>query len=336
MAHITLLALPGALASSLSLPMEMLAAADQQARAADRHRTRQTLIVAGLERGEVATSSGLLVRCVRAWDEIEETDLLILPALWRNPLVHLRRYRRLLPWLQRLASQGTLLCAVGTGSFFLAEAGLLTQRPATTHWFFLDQFARRYPQVHLKRHHLITGDGNLYCAGSVNSVADLTIHFIELLYGRTLAHQVEAQFSPEIRRSFESHAFSAERHSDELVIQAQEWLRERFAEQLRADDLARHLGISLRTLNRRFHQATGTTPHTYLQQCRLDGARELLRTTDLNIREIATAVGYGDSGYFARQFRNAMRQTPRQYRQSVRGKLFGADIGTEKTNRGSA
>jgi transcriptional regulator GlxA family with amidase domain len=335
MTHITLLALPGAIASSLTLPMEMLTAADQLARAANRHIPPLQLTLAGPERGEVATASGLLVRCQRAWHEVEETDLLIVPSLWRNPVAHLRRYPQLLPWLQQLAHRQTLLCAVGTGSFFLAEAGLLEQRPATTHWFFFDQFARRYPSVQLKRHHLITGDGNLYCAGSVNSVADLTIHFIERFYGRQLAHQVEAQFSPEIRRPFESHAFSTDLHSDELIIKAQDWLRARSTDPIRLDELAGHLGISLRTLNRRFQQATGTTPHAYLQQRRLDSARELLRTTDLGIREIAVTVGYGDSGYFARQFRSAMNQTPREYRHAVRGKLFSADIGPTKSRSNS-
>jgi transcriptional regulator GlxA family with amidase domain len=322
--RITLLALPDALASSLSLPMEMFTAADQLARAANRHSARQQLVVAGPEQGDVSTSSGLTVRCDRAWQQVEETDLLILPALWRNPMIHLRRYHALLPWLRRLSQGDTLLCAVGTSSFFLAEAGLLDGRPATTHWSFLDQFARRYPAVQLKRHHLITGAGTIYCAGSVNSVADLTIHFIGLFYGHSLAHQVEAQFSPEIRRSFESRAFSAEHHSDELVVQAQEWLRRHAAEAVQLGELAQRLGISLRTLDRRFRSATGTTPQGYLQQRRLDTARDLLRTTDLDIREIAAAVGYGDSGYFARQFRSAMQQTPRQYRQAVRRKLFEA------------
>jgi transcriptional regulator GlxA family with amidase domain len=247
------------------------------------------------------------------------------PALWRNPLTNLRRYPELLPWLQKLAAQGSLLCAVGTGSFFLAEAGLLDGQPATTHWFYFDQFERRYPQVQLKRRHLITEAGSVFCAGSVNSVADLTIHFIELFYGRQLARKVEAQFSPEIRRPFESHAYSAGRadvHGDELVVQAQDRLRERHMEFLRMPELAKELGLSLRSLNRRFRQATGLSPSAYLQQQRLNSARDLLRTSNLSIAEVAVAVGYADSGYFCRLFREIMKQTPREYRQSVRGKLF--------------
>jgi len=325
MPHITLLALPDALASSLSLPMEMLTAADQLARAAKAGVSSLRNDCVGPGGVEVTTANGLTLKLSGTIADVQATDLLIIPALWRNPRNVLRRHRDVLPWLQALALGKTVLCAVGTGSFFLAEAGLLDEKPATTHWFYLDQFARDYPRVLLQRHHLITEAGNTFCAGSVNSVADLTIHFIELFYGRELARRVEAQFSPEIRQPFASHVYSAGRadvHSDELVVQAQDYLRQRSTEPASITELAARLGISPRSLHRRFKLATGTSPNQYLLQQRLHNARELLRTSNLSIAEVAMAAGYGDSDYFSRLFRAAMKQTPRQYRESVRGKLF--------------
>ncbi|HEY3698791.1 MAG TPA: helix-turn-helix domain-containing protein, partial [Spongiibacteraceae bacterium] len=274
---------------------------------------------------EIVTATGLTLKLSGNFSAITATDLLIIPALWRNPLIAVREHAELLPWLRQLAQRDTRLCAAGTGSFLLAEAGLLINRPATTHWFYFDQFARRYPQVQLQRRHLITEAGNIFCAGSVNSIADLTIHFIELLYGRQLARKVEAQFSPEIRRPFESHAYSAgntDVHSDELVVQAQDLLRSRYTEALRIPAIAHQLGISARSFNRRFKDATGLSPGVYLQQQRLNSARDLLRTSNLSIAEVALAVGYNDSDYFCRLFRNTMKQTPSDYRASVRGKLF--------------
>lgn len=323
MPHVTFLALPDALSSSLSLPMEMLAAADQLAQA--RHRQRRALdrIVVG-DGTTVTTASGLRLPLDADWRSIETTDLLIVPSLWRDPRTHLRRHRHLLPWLRQLAAGNALLCAVGTGSFLLAEAGLLEGRAATTHWFYFDQFAAAYPTVALKRRHLITQAGNLFCAGSVNSVADLTISFVARFYGRQVARGVEAQFSPEIRRPVEHHAFNAERadvHGDELVIEMQELL---LAEPggVRIAAVAAKLGISVRTLNRRFRQATGMCPQAYIHQQKLHDARELLRTSNLSITEVAAAVGYTDRGYFARLFQEHMKQSPREYRRAVRGKLF--------------
>lgn len=331
MPHITLLALPNALASSIALPMEMLTAADNLVRThlyQGKTAAASSLhchVVATEKEREITTATGLTLRLSGHALDIAATDLLIIPALWRNPLITLRRHTQLLPWLQQLARNDTHICAVGTGSFLLAEAGLLTHKPATTHWFYFDQFARRYPQIQLQRHHLITEAGNIFCAGSVNSVADLTIHFIELYYGAQIARKVEAQFSPEIRRSFESHVYTeggADLHGDELIAQAQDILRSRYAEPVNIEELAHQLGISARSFNRRFRNATGINPNLYLQQQRLNTARELLRTSNLSITEVANAVGYSDSDYFSRRFRNAMKQTPSSYRASVRGKLF--------------
>ncbi|MDX9875272.1 MAG: helix-turn-helix domain-containing protein [Spongiibacteraceae bacterium] len=324
MPHITLLALPGALSSSLSLPMEMLSAADQLTRVSLRQHSSLRRCVAGPTAQPVRMVSGMTLMVDACWHDISDTDLVIVPSLWRDPLVHLRRHRSLLDWLQQQAAHRTILCAAGTGTWLLAEAGLLDGAAATTHWFYFDQFAARYPAVQLKRRHLITQADNIYCAGSVNSVADLMIHFIGEFYGAEIARRVEAQFSPESRRSFESHAYrttGANAHGDELVIEAQELLRTSRGE-LRMPELAERLGISLRSLNRRFRQATGVTPQQWLQQHRLESARELLRTTNLSICEIAATVGYLDPAYFGRLFREQMKQTPREYRQAVRGKLF--------------
>jgi transcriptional regulator GlxA family with amidase domain len=330
MVHISLLALPDALASSLTLPLEMFTAADHLART-DRRRPSGidsgalAHTVIGIDTDHVSTVGGLTLKPDADWRELGPTDLLILPALWRNPRIHLRRYPQLLPWLRERVQRGTRLCAVGTSSFFLAEAGLLDGQPATTHWFYLDDFARRYPRVLLKRHHLITEANGIFCTGSVNSVADLTVHFIEMYYGQRIARGVEAQFSPEIRRRFESNVFNPESpdvHDDELVIEAQDWLRTHHAEDLHIAALAQQLDTSLRSLNRRFRLATGMTPLAYLQQHRLETARDLLRTSNLSIAEIAVEVGYQDSGYFCRLFKHTMKQTPRGYRQAVRGKLF--------------
>lgn len=334
MPHITLLALPNALASSLSLPMEMFTAADQLARtqhylhAGDGKREALRHDVVGPNGTEAVMANGLTLKLSGQPGDIEQTDLLIVPALWRNPLTVLRQHQHLLPWLRQLAARGSWLCAVGTGSFLLAEAGLLDALPATTHWFYFDQFSKRYPQIPLQRRHLITEAGNIFCAGSVNSVADLAIHFIDKMYGRQIARKVEAQFSPEIRRPFEMHAYSlghGDVHADEVVAQAQDYLRRRQHETLRMPQLAEHLGISPRSLNRRFKEATGTSPGEYLQQQRLNNARDLLRTSNLSIAEVAAACGYGDSGYFCRLFNATMKQTPRAYRDAARGKLFSVD-----------
>jgi transcriptional regulator GlxA family with amidase domain len=134
-------------------------------------------------------------------------DIVYLPGLWRNPRPVVRRHPQLLAWLREQYQNGALISAVGTGCCFLAEAGLLDGKAATTHWHYFDQFQKDYPKVMLKRQHFITRAGSLYCAASVNSLADLTVHFIQRLYGKAIASHVERHFSHEIRRAYESSGF---------------------------------------------------------------------------------------------------------------------------------
>jgi transcriptional regulator GlxA family with amidase domain len=325
MQHITILALPSSLASSISLPLEILNAASESARSRNRRHPPLTIEIASQTPGPVKTAGGMTIIATTSINSITQTDLVILPSLWRDPLKTLRQHQEIIPWLQTMAAQNALLCAVGTSSCFLAEAGLLDNKPATSHWSYLDQFARRYPKVRLKPRYLITEADNIYCAGSINSVADLMIHLIGQFYGQAIARQVEAQFSPEIRRPFEDHAFSQSDsglHHDEIIIEAQEWLRLHYNEPINLNRLATTLQLSMRSFNRRFKQATGATASDYLQKQRMTNAKELLRTSNLSISEVAAQSGYQDSSYFCERFKKAMGQSPLAYRTSVRGKLF--------------
>lgn len=325
MFQIAFIALPECLASSITLPMEMLNAADTIARTQLRRPAKLNMVVAGDGREPVTTSGGASFNVNCDYRAIDYADLIVLPALWRNPLQVIRRHRELLAWIERMAQTDNTICAVGTSSFLLAEAGLLTQKPATTHWYYLDTFKKRYPKVLLKREFLITQADNLYCAGSVNSIADLTIHLIAGIFSDEIARLVEAQFSPEIRRPFESHAYAQDQnnhHQDELVIQAQEWLRHHCQTNSNISALAHSLGLSIRSFNRRFKQATGTTASDYLQLQRTQIAKELLRTSNLSISEIAAHCGYNDSSHFCARFKASTNQTPLTYRKAVRGKLF--------------
>jgi len=325
MHRITLLALPNSLGSSITLPLEMLNAASNLARSRHSNNPPLEIRIAGCDGPTVKMVGGLQLITDCHFSEITQTDWLILPALWRSPLFILKRYPQLITWLQDIVKSENIIFAIGTSSYLLAEAGLLNHKPATTHWYYCDDFAQRYPQVELKPQYLITQADNIYCAGSVNSSADLLVHLISKLYGEPIARLVEGQFSPEIRRSFESHAYAqheSEIHQDELIIEAQEFLREHSTENLSLQQLASQLGLSMRSFNRRFKQATTKTPGDYLQNLRLNNARELLRTSNLSINEVAAQAGYHDSSHFCSRFRKVMGVTPLSYRKAARGKLF--------------
>ena len=321
------------LATSMALPVEMLHAA------ADFARARQLPSKPEIQLSFVATRAGLYTSRsgvpLVATDTLDDTqyDLIFLPALWRNPQPIIRRHAALLPWLRQQHERGALIGAAATGVCFLAASGLLDHRPATTHWFYLDAFSQHYPAVDLKPQYLITRAGNLYCAASINALADLTVHFIRHFYGSHIAVHVERHFSHEARKSYEQVTYredDTERHNDEDIIQIQLWLHQHHTQAVVLADVAKQFGMSLRNFNRRFLAATGKTPLHYLQGLRIEEGRDLLNNSNLSIAEVAEKVGYQDSKHFARLFRDTLGVTPRDYRRSVRSKLFSVDQSPSK------
>lgn len=317
------------LASSIALPMEQLHAAQSMAVANKRRQkaARQTFRLASMDGKPVRSHTGLRLTPDCAISDIEQSDITYLPALWRNPSQVLRRNNSLSPWLIHQHQRGNIIAGVGTGCCFMAQAGLLDFQPATTHWYFFDEFARRYPLVQLKRQHFITRAGNLYCTGSVTSLADLTVHFIQEAYGRDIARLVERHFFHEVRQAYaipDPRRGAGPAHPDEDIAAAESWLRHHAEQDVVIAQLARQFKISLRSFNRRFKNATGLTPVQYLQKVRMRIAGELLKTSNLTIAEIAYKTGYQDLAHFTSLFKKHFATTPSQYRTTVRAKLFEA------------
>ena len=313
-----------ALASSVTLPMELSMAAGQAAGQvfdADNH-----VSLLSPEGGMITTSGGLTVE-TKAIDSVGTLDLLVISAIWRDPRRVLTKHPSLVPFIRRIAESGAAIAAVGTGSFLLAETGLLRRKAATTHWFWFDEFAKRYPEIDLRRDQLIVQSNNLYCAGSVNSISDLLVYLMGGFYNPEVARRIENQFSPEIRQRFRTTQLGShmlQEHYDEIVMDLQLYMREKLRAPVSTIDFAGRYGLSERTLSRRFQRATGTTPWQFLLTLRMSEAATLLRTTNLSVTQVAAEVGITDSAHFARQFKKTNQLTPTQYRKAVRGKMFSA------------
>lgn len=314
------------LATSSTLPIEMLMAAESRQQSFKKmHQPLLSINTVSSDGLPVPTQAGIRWQADFTLDQVEQSDIIYIPGLWRNPRPIIRKHPEILFWLKKHYERGALISAVGTGCCFLAEAGLLDGKAATTHWHYFDQFQQDYPKVQLKRQHFITQAANLYCTASINSLADLTVHFIQRMFGKPTANHVERHFSHEIRQSYESNVYfeSAEtRHPDEDILQIQIWMQDNYAKSINLEQLAMRFGMSVRTLNRRFKAAIGKTPINYLQQIRVNTAKDLLKTTNLSLTEIADRVGYQDAAYLSDLFKRFLATSPSAYRETVRGKLF--------------
>lgn len=325
MQNVTIVGYRKVLGTSITIPVEMLNAADLINRIERHSKGKLSMRIVSMDGKNISLNAGLELVCHHSLADVDETDMIILPALWGNPRGVIKQYPALIEWLKLQHERNVIICAVGTGSYFLAEAGLLNNKVATTHWYYFDQFRKLYPEVLLQRDRFITKAGNLYCAGSVNSVRDVMLHFIEEYYSQHVADQVSRHFTHEIKRSYTSSFLKnspQNYHDDESVIEIQEWMHSCYNDDISLETLSHKFDISVRSLNRRFKQATGRSPIQYLQQVRIENARELLKTSNLSIAEVAYSVGYPDNSYFSALFKKQISLSPKEYRNLVRKKMF--------------
>ena len=313
------------LATSAIWPSDILASANQVGKKLCPDKAAfESLTVASQYQG-YRTHSGIQLMPDATIDEIDSVDIIYLPSLWRNPQTVIRQNQALLSWLQKMYEQGSLIAAVGTGVCVLAETGLLDNKPATTHWYYFDPFAKRYPRVQLKQQHFITQASNLYCAASINSIADLTIHFIQRFFNKPVAQHIQRHFSHEVRKDYEAVSFfetESSNHPDEDILQLQLWLKGNVDKTISLEAMADYCQMSKRNLSRRFKQATGKTPQHYLKAARLNVARDLLQSSNLSIGDIADKTGFNDASHFSQTFQKFFSTTPSEFRTSVRAKLF--------------
>tara|TARA_B100000315_G_scaffold164469_1_gene153115 strand:+ start:1536 stop:2543 length:1008 start_codon:yes stop_codon:yes gene_type:complete len=328
MKQVTIIAILRALGSTVTIPLEMLSAANDIARARKQSDKLLRIELIGLEHGSVVLSGGLTMQCTRILDQVKDCDLIFVPGIWGNPRASVNKNRPLVDWIRQKHRAGATICAVTTGVYFVAEAGILDGRAATTHWKFFDQFQAAYPQVKLQRKRFITSVDNIYCTGSVNAARDVMLHFIEQFYGDSIANEISRQFTHELKRSYESLLLSRDQqstHHDEEIIKVQEWLQENYYRHIEIGAVADRFRMSVRSLNRRFKLATNTTPLQYLQDLRISHAKDLLKQSNLIISEVADRVGYQDASYFTGLFKKLNAVTPNEYRQLVRNKMFVAE-----------
>ncbi|MDX1452521.1 MAG: helix-turn-helix domain-containing protein [Oleiphilaceae bacterium] len=309
--------------SGVTRPYEILKSINAMAKL-DREPRPLDIKLARIEASQPKLAGDLPVVVEHELQDFPELDWIFIPPNWRDPAKLLRKYDFLPELLKRYYQRGTKFIATGGGVYFLAEAGLLKGLPATTHWYFFEDFKTRYPQVDLKEQHFITYGEGIYCAGSINALSDLVFHLIGQAFGAERRHLAERHFAHEVGSSYDLPMFSVGHaaHADEAVVEVQEWLKQACCEDIDIPQMAERAGMPVRTFTRRFRQALGMTPNQYLQDLRIDNGRDLLKTTDLSIQDVAESVGYKDTAYFSRVFKTKVGLTPTEYKKMVRPKLF--------------
>lgn len=276
---------------------------------------------ASIDGKPIETAYGLRITPDRSIDEVESADLVFVSASGPLPSEWMQRHEALLPWLAAWHERGAMLAAVCSGAAFLAEAGLLDGRRATTHWGVAEEFRHRYQEVDWRTDMLITEDSGLFCGGGVNAASDLSLFLVERLCGREVALECSKALlldMPRLHQSGYAILPISRPHTDAKMRGLEEYLHTNFRRDVPIEELARVAGMSPRNLIRRFKAATSCLPGAYLQMVRVAAARQMLEDGAASVQRVGVSVGYEDTSFFRRVFKRYSGMTPAAYRERYR------------------
>lgn len=273
------------------------------------------------EVGSLVTSSGFPVRPDRCISDVGDPDLVIVPGVvvedggWVPG-----RHEELVPWLVERSETGAVLCSACSGGMLLAETGLLDGLEATIHWAFEDTFREHFPEVELRTEEVLVASGEdeeFVMSGAAAGWQDLVLYLMAR-YAGPVATQAVARFLL-LQRHPEGQApymvFRAPRdHGDAAILEVQEWLEENYDCSSPVASMVERSELPARTFRRRFKEATGHPPITYVQHLRIERAKWQLESTDRSIERISWSVGYRDPSFFRRLFKRLAGTSPGVYR----------------------
>ena len=214
------------------------------------------------------------------------------------------------------------LVGVCSGTFALAEAGLLDGYRACVHWNVLQTFTEMYPAINASSDQLFIDAGDrITCAGSMGG-ADLALWLIRRHCGQEKAQQASRHMMLHSARPGDHpqphFLCQLDAKTDPMVRRVALLMEQSLNEYRSTKWFAQRVGISVRQLQRRFKEELDMTPAAFFRKLRLDYAAYLLKETDLPVLEIAVDAGFVDSTHMTREFRRQFLVTPTQHRLSFR------------------
>ncbi|KVL04585.1 GlxA family transcriptional regulator [Burkholderia territorii] len=324
MAIIRIWVYDGILASGVAGPIDVFSAANQfHARRAGPGAPSAPLFawrVESLDGQPVKATSGQIIPVDGRIDPRKRADAVLLTAPFLSRidefLGHREQLSELTSALRRQHKAGAMLAAYCTANYLLAEAGLLDGRVATTHWARAADFARRYPRVEVRANELLLAQDGIISGGSVTSYLNLAVHLVEACAGAELATMTAKALLIDMNRTSQASfatLLDEHGHTDTLVARAQQRMEATLQQGFRLGDLAASLAVSERTLNRRFKEAVGLAPLTYLQNLRIEVAKRLLETRPIGLEDVSQRVGYSDVSTFRQLFKRKTGLSPSEY-----------------------
>ena len=254
-------------------------------------------------------------------DEISKTDAVVVCDMYTptdTPPKNI--YHEEVEWLRRMYNRQALLTSVCSGSAVLAETGLLNGHEVSGHWAYRHMFAEFYPEIKWREDAIINfsaAEKRLITTGGVTAWQDLAIYLIKQFCG--LQHAIYTAKVHLLQTHTEGQlpfAAMTQRYqtSDAVVNRCQTWIAENLNCPNPVAQMTEQSGLKPRTFARRFRDATNYQPIDYVQNLRIESAKNLLETENTGVDQISVQVGYEDPASFRRLFKRKVGITPALYR----------------------
>lgn len=316
MKTISILVPESAVAEAVANPRYMFSAANQFLQARSKSPIFNVQLV-GMQKSVKVHDGFFTVATDKLLKEVDQTDLIIIPALFGDMTTAVNKNKSVIPWILRHYHQGAEIASLCVGVFLLASTGLLNGKKCSTHWAYYHEFRERFPEVEVTDGSIITEEDRIYSSGGANSYWNLLLLLLEKYTDRDTAIMASKYFALDIDRDSQSPfmMFQGQKdHHDLEVKQAQSYIEKNFAEKMTVGNLADMVALSRRSFERRFKKATYNTVVEYIQRVKIEAAKRAFEATRKNISEVMFDVGYTDTKAFRTVFKRITGLTPVEYR----------------------
>ncbi|MCV2884490.1 helix-turn-helix domain-containing protein [Aestuariibacter sp. AA17] len=250
-------------------------------------------------------------------NRLPECELLVIPCYpVENTAVNEVMAEDILQHVQK----GGRVISFCSGTFLLAELGLLEGRIATTHWQYAATFQSRYPHIPFKDDILYVYDGTLGCSAGSAAGIDLGIEVIRQDFGYAVANSVARRLVLPAHRNGGQSQFVSPATPNTLssLSSALEWAVTHLADHPTVEDMAQKAHMTRRTFDRHFIKQFNMTPLNWLQDRKIETAQRLLETSDFNLDRIAELSGYKSAITLRHNFKQRLTISPIEYREQFK------------------
>ncbi|MFD7287009.1 GlxA family transcriptional regulator [Streptomyces sp. NPDC059863] len=316
--RVAVLALDGAIPFELGIPQRIFGRARDSF-----HEPLYEIVTCSVrEPGPVRTDADFAILVENGPEALATADTVVIPASYElGPVFDEGRLTDELHAALARLRPGTRMVSICTGSYVLAAAGVLDDRPATTHWSSAAHFQRLFPRVKVDADVLFIDDGDVLTSAGVAAGIDLCLHIVRRDHGTAVANDVARRtVVPPYRDGGQAQYIQRPVPEPQLATTAtaRDWALARLHEPIQLRDMAEQESMSVRTFTRRFREEAGISPGQWLVLQRVERARQLLESTDLSVDQVARDAGFGTAQSMRQHLQSALGVPPTVYRRTFR------------------